>query len=281
MLKGYLMTKKHKYISKIPDEFGNCHYTEEEHAIWKVLIDRQMGIVKNRACPEFIKGLEILGFTHEKIPKYSEVNERLMKATGWKVEPVPAVIGPTEFYTLLANKKFPMATFIRRMEDLDYLQEPDIFHELFGHCPLITNQMYADFLQHYGETALKASEKDRLRLFRLFWFTIEFGLIRTDNGLRVYGGGILSSKEETVHCLEGIEQVYKKMDALECLRTPFRIDIIQPIYFVIDSFKDLFGLKELKLVDFVNQSRELKSYPALFERKIRETEDEIQGKHLS
>ncbi len=275
------MGKKHKYISKIPDEYGNCHYTEEEDKIWNILITRQLEIVKNRACDEFLKGLEILNFSKDKIPQYSDVNERLMKATGWKVEPVAAVIGPTKFYTLLANRKFPMATFIRTMEDLDYLQEPDIFHELFGHCPLITNQAYADFLQHYGQTALKASESDRMRLFRLFWFTIEFGLIRTEQGLKVYGGGILSSKEETISCLESEAPVYKKMDPLECLRTPFRIDIVQPLYFIIDNFQDMFALKELNLIDYVNKSRELKSYEPLFEKKSKEDDEEMIGKHLS
>ena len=256
-----------KYVSKIPDSNGNCSYTDEENNIWSILINRQLEIVKNRACQEYLDGLKLLEFPKDRVPQSSEINKKLLKLTGWQVQAVPAVIGPTEFYTLLANKKFPMATFIRTKEDLDYLQEPDVFHELFGHCPLLTNQAYADFLEFYGKTALKASKKERMRLFRLFWFTIEFGIIEYNGKKKIYGAGILSSKEESVYSVESDKPVYKKIDALECLRTPFRIDIIQPLYFTIEKLNDLYKIKELDLLSLTKKSLTMETRKALFSKE--------------
>ena len=255
-----------KYQSKIPDSKGNCHYTDEENDTWSILIKRQLDIVKNRACVEYLEGLKLLDFPMDRVPQSSEINKKLMELTGWQVQAVPAVIGPTEFYTLLANKKFPMATFIRTREDLDYLQEPDVFHELFGHCPLLTNQAYADFLEFYGKTALKASEKERMRLFRLFWFTVEFGILDQEGSKKIYGAGILSSKEESIYSVESDIPVYKEMEALNCLRTPFRIDIIQPLYFTLNKLEDLYQLKEANILDIARESLTMDSFKPLFDK---------------
>ena len=253
-----------KYKSKKPDEFGNCHYTEEENAVWSFLIKRQMPLVLNRACDEYIKGLELLNFSEEKVPQSSEINRILKDLTGWEVSPVPAVIGPTEFYTLLANKKFPMATFIRREEDMDYLQEPDLFHELFGHCPLLTNQAYADFLEFYGKLALSMTEKERLRLFRLFWFTVEFGMLENN---KIYGAGILSSKEETIYSVESNVPIKEDLNILTALRTPFRIDIIQPKYFTIKCLNELYQIRDIDLKSIVRKSLEMENLPKLFDKE--------------
>ena len=227
-----------KYTSKQPDKHGFVHFTPAEDAIWTTLIQRQNEIVKGRACDEYIVGLDKLNFSEHHIPQPMAVSETLLAQTGWQVEPVAAVIPEDAFFTLLANKKFPVATFIRREEDLDYIEEPDIFHELYGHCPLLTNQKYADFVEAYGQLALTQSKKIRRLLFRLFWFTIEFGLIQTPKGLRIYGGGILSSFSETQSALSD-ENIHRPFVALDALRTPFRIDIVQPIYYIINQMKDL------------------------------------------
>src|SRR3989344_5249523 len=191
-----------KYIAKKPDEKGIVHFTEEENNTWHRLIKRQKKGIQNRACDEFIEGLAILDMPSDRIPQCHEMTQKLKKATGWAVEPVAEIIPLDTFFDLLANKKFPAATFIRRPEDLDYLQEHDIFHEYFGHCPMLTHSHYADFMEWYGKMAKQADRKIQSLLGRLFWFTIEFGLINTLQGIRIYGGGILSSYEETIYALE-------------------------------------------------------------------------------
>lgn len=253
------MGKGHVYESRMPDEQGRINWTDTENQTWATLIARQTDIIQGRACDEFMRGLEILDFPEDRIPQLYELNEKLYKATGWGVEAVPAVIQPKEFFTLLANKKFPAATFIRTPQELDYLQEPDIFHEVYGHCPLITNQAYADFLQKFGELALKCEPKDRRLLFRLFWFSIEFGLLKTDKGLRAYGGGILSSIGETQYCLTDEPEV-EDFDALNVLRTPFRIDIMQPVYFVLDKFDDLFHILDNNVMEKLEKAKELGNF---------------------
>jgi phenylalanine-4-hydroxylase len=192
----------------------------------------------------------------------------LRETTGWVLEPVPALISFDRFFDLLASRRFPAATFIRRREDMNYLQEPDIFHEVFGHCPLLTNQAYADFTYTYGNLGLRANHADRVMLARLYWFTIEFGLIKQAAGLRAYGGGILSSMSETVYCLESKVPQRKTFDVLEALRTPYRIDIMQPIYFVIDDFDILYQLIEMDLIKLIHEARELGEFSSEFLKKL-------------
>lgn len=260
------MGKGHVYESRMPDANGNIQWTDIENQTWATLIKRQSEVIKGRACDEFMKGLEILDFPTDRIPQLHELNEKLSSSTGWGVEAVPAVIQPKEFFTLLANKRFPAATFIRTPEELDYLQEPDIFHEVYGHCPLITNQAYADFLERFGKLALEVEPKDRRLLFRLFWFSIEFGLVQTENGLKAYGGGILSSIGETQYCLTETPEV-EKFDSLNVLRTPFRIDIMQPLYFVLDQFEDLFTILDGNVLEKLEESKKLGNFPPKFPPK--------------
>ena len=193
--------KTTQYVARQPDDNGFIHYPETEHQVWNTLITRQLKVIEGRACQEYLDGIEQLGLPHERIPQLDEINRVLQATTGWRVARVPALIPFQTFFELLASQQFPVATFIRTPEELDYLQEPDIFHEIFGHCPLLTNPWFAEFTHTYGKLGLKASKEERVFLARLYWMTIEFGLVETDQGKRIYGGGILSSPKETVYSL--------------------------------------------------------------------------------
>jgi len=258
--------KGHIYKSNEVSSTGYVKWTDEENDIWATLVKRQSEIIKGRACDEFMEGLRILNFSAKEIPQIPDINKALNEYTGWGVEPVPALIQPKEFFTLLANKKFPAATFIRIREELDYLQEPDIFHEVYGHTPLLTNQDYADFMEEFGKIALKADPKDRRKLFRLFWFTIEFGLLKTKDGVKAYGGGILSSIGETQYCLTKTPEVLE-FNTLEVLRTPYRIDIMQPLYFIINDFSDLFKILDQDVLAILDEAKKLGDYEPKFPPK--------------
>ncbi len=249
------------YIAKTVDEKGNATYTADENAVWQELMQRQLKIVEGRACQEYLDGMTLLNLPKDRVPQCHEVSAVLQKITGWSLEPVSALISFDRFFELLANKKFPAATFIRRKEELDYLKEPDIFHEIFGHCPLLTNSAYAKFTEIYGKYGLNATPQERILLARLYWFTIEFGLIQQKNGLRAYGGGILSSISETVYALESDVPVRKPFDPLEALRTPYRIDVIQPIYYVLNDFNQLFELVNMDLMKLIREAKVLGEVP--------------------
>lgn len=256
---------KTTYVSKQPNANGLIDWTQAENQTWNTLITRQTEIVKTRASDEFLEGLDRIGFSKDRVPQHTEINSRLADFTGWEVEVVPALIPAKEFFTLLANKKFPAASFIRVPEELDYIQEPDIFHEFYGHVPLLTFPDYANFMEEFGKIALSISPKDRRRLFRLFWFTIEFGLLKSDNGIKAYGGGMLSSIHETVYSVESPVAIREAFDPLKALRTPYRIDIPQPLYYVLDSFSDLFKILDNDLIALLEKSKELGDFPPLFE----------------
>jgi len=269
-----IMTKATKYVSKIADDHGNIAWSPAENQIWQELITRQLSTVKDSACDEFIAGLEKLKLPQHRIPQLEEVSAVLRGTTGWSCEPVPALIGFGEFFRLLSERKFPVATFIRSREEFDYLQEPDIFHEIYGHCPLLTNPSFADFTQAYGMMGLNASKEDRVFLARLYWFTIEFGLLDTPKGLRVYGGGILSSPSETEYALHDKNAERKPLEVLDVLRTQYRIDILQPIYFMLTKVSDLDEIRKLEVADImalVEQAKEMGLHPAKFELKSTST----------
>jgi len=257
---------KHVYKSLPLDENGDAHYSKEENQTWEFLLNRQSSLIENRATKEFIKGIEILNFKNS-IPQHYEITKILNSYTGWGVEPVPALIQPELFFTLLANKKFPAANFIRIPKDIDYIMEPDVFHELFGHCPLLTVTPYAEFMYEFGKMALTVDEKLKRRLFRLFWFTIEFGLMKTDQGFRAYGGGILSSKSEIIYSVESNIPERNKLEPMTALLTPFRIDILQPVYYYVESYDELFKLMDLNLINLAKESLKLPDLPAKFEKK--------------
>jgi phenylalanine-4-hydroxylase len=245
-----------KYESYTPDEDGNIPFTSTENKTWKKLFQQQIGIIQGRACDEFLEGLKILNLEQNQIPTLREVSRELKKTTGWLVEPVPAVIPAKDFFELLANKKFPCATFIRSEQDFSYIKEPDIFHELFGHCPMLTQPEFADFVSEYGKFSLSCQPYQRKYLFRLFWFTVEFGLINTPKGIQAYGGGILSSPSETKSSVDNsVDDIqYENLDPLTVFRTPYRIDLPQKLYYVINSFQDLFSLKTTDLKSMIEQA---------------------------
>lgn len=257
--------KKSSYVSHPVDEFGNAAYTDVDDATWNRLIERQIPLIQNRACDEYLNGVQFLDLPLNRVPQCPEVSHKLRAATGWQLEPVPALIPFNQFFNLLANQKFPAATFIRKPEELDYLQEPDIFHEVFGHCPMLTNKACADFTHAYGKLGVNASHEDQVMLAKLYWFTIEFGLVKTEQGLRAYGGGILSSKSESLYCLDSDIPERKPFDVINVLRTPYRIDILQPIYYVIDSFDVLYQLIEMDLISLIHEARELGMHQPLYE----------------
>ncbi len=261
------MAKSSSYVSRQPDQDGYVEYSEEENRTWETLYKRQIKLIQGRACDEYIDGLSTLGLPDNMIPQIPDINRKLGEITGWGLAPVPALIGFREFFSLLADQKFPVATFIRRPEDLDYLQEPDIFHEIFGHCPLLTDPSYAEFSRRYGELGLEATQEERVMLARLYWFTIEFGLIETGAGLRIYGGGILSSAEETCYSLESPQPLRVDLDVIDVFRTPYRIDVLQRIYFRIHRMSDLHDLATLDLLALIKEARRLGMHKSLYPPK--------------
>lgn len=256
---------KTSYVSKTPDSHGHISWTHDEDSTWESLIQRQNEAVKSRAAKEFLEGLDRIKFSKSRVPQHSEINNCLRDFTGWQVEIVPALIPAKEFFTLLANKRFPAASFIRIPEELDYIQEPDIFHEFYGHVPLLTFPDYANFMEEFGKLALSIEPKDRRRLFRLFWFTIEFGLLKENGEVKAYGGGMLSSIHETVTSIEDNSVKRAPFDALTALRTPYRIDIPQPLYYVLEKFDDLYRILDQDLKGLLLESKELGDFPPLFE----------------
>jgi phenylalanine-4-hydroxylase len=251
------MAKSSNYTSRKPDANGIIHYSDKENGVWSDLINGQLPMLKGKVCQEYIDALDIMGFPRDRIPQLHEISAVLLDHTGWSVTAVPALIDFTSFFELLAKRQFPAATFIRRNEDLGYLQEPDIFHEIFGHTPLLTDYRFAAFTEAYGKAGLVADKKDHAMLARLFWFTVEFGLVNTVDGLRSYGAGIVSSPDELVYALESDLPERRSFDVVEALRTPYRIDIYQTVYYNIDSFDILFELAQMDLIPLVNQAREM------------------------
>jgi phenylalanine-4-hydroxylase len=253
-----------KYKSYKPDSNGIINYSAEDNQIWQLLYSRQELLWPERACDEYLHGLEILNIGSSQIPQLPQVSKILSKLTGWQVEAVPALISARSFFELLANKKFPAATFIRVIDELGYVQEPDIFHEIIGHSPMLTNKVYADFMHSYAKFVLQSPESDWPLLQRLFWFTVEVGLIYTSKGLRIYGGGILSSINETVYSVESDLPMRVLFDPLVAFRTPYRIDDLQKVYFVIHDYKELYNFIRLDVAKIIKKARSLGEFPALF-----------------
>jgi phenylalanine-4-hydroxylase len=217
-------------------------YTPEQHAIWRTLFHRQEAVLARRACQPFLDGLKDLGVAADGIPDFRRLNEALQRATRWRIVAVPGLVPDDVFFAHLANRRFPSTCFIRQPEQLDYLQEPDIFHDIFGHVPMLMNPVFADYMEAYGKGGLKALRLHNLEhLARLYWYTVEFGLIATPDGVRIYGSGIVSSKGESIYCLEDEKPNRIAFDLLRVMRTRYRIDDYQESYFVIDSFEQLFA----------------------------------------
>jgi phenylalanine-4-hydroxylase len=251
------------YHSRETDQNGFVAWTDIENRTWQTLFERQSQAVTGRASDIFTRGVELLEFDH-KIPQIPELNKKLLALNGWSVSPVPALIQPQEFYELMAQKKFPAATFIRVPEDLDYIMEPDIFHEIYGHTPLLTCPTITTFMYEFAKFALSADKKYRRKLFRLFWFTIEFGMIKENGFNKALGAGILSSIGETKFCMTN-ECVHKRFKVKDVLRTPYRIDIMQPLYYVLDNIEDLLNVLDENLFSLIDETATLGDYDPLFD----------------
>ncbi len=216
-------------------------YTPEEHAIWDLLYARQSELLEGRAADEFLSGLKRLELSRSGIPNLERLNPALKALTGWEIVMVPHLVPDDVFFTHLANRRFPAGRFIRNRSQIDYLQEPDVFHDIFGHVPMLAHPVFADYMQAYGQGGLRALKHGTLdNLARLYWYTVEFGLINSPDGLRIYGAGILSSAGETRYSLENDEPLRIGFDLERIMRTQYEIDIFQKIYFVIDDYKQLF-----------------------------------------
>ena len=233
-----------------------ARYTAEEHATWDRLFARQSALLPGRAAQAFLDGLEVLHLSRPGIPDFAELSERLTARTGWQVVAVPGLVPEDVFFSHLANRRFVAGTFIRRPDQLDYLQEPDVFHDVFGHVPLLADPVFADYMQAYGEGGLRSLGFGALhKLARLYWYTVEFGLVREGGGLRIYGAGIVSSYGESRFALEDPSPSRIAFDLKRVLRTRYRIDDYQQNYFVIDSFEDL--LRQTLETDFAPLYTEL------------------------
>ena len=227
---------------------GWHNYTPQEHAVWKTLFERQSKLLPGRACDEFVRGMQDLPIGPDQIPNFEQLSETLSQRTGWQIVAVPGLVPDDVFFEHLAHRRFPAGHFIRKPHELDYLEEPDVFHDVFGHVPMLMNPAIADYIQAYGEGGLRAKRLGVLeKLARVYWYTVEFGLVKQPDGLGVYGAGIASSAKETVFSVEDDSPNRVAFDLERVMRTNYRIDDFQETYFVLDNLNDLL---ELARIDF-------------------------------
>lgn len=235
------------------------NYTAEEHATWRTLYERQTKLLPGRACDAFVAGMQALPIGADEIPDFRRLSDVLMKATGWRVVAVPGLVPDEVFFEHLANRRFPAGQFIRKPTQLDYLEEPDVFHDVFGHVPMLMHPVIADYIQAYGLGGLRAQKLGVLpQLARVYWYTVEFGLVEQDGGLRIYGSGIASSYAESVFAIDDASPNRIRFDLERVMRTHYRIDDFQETYFVI---RDLDELLELARIDFGPIYERVKSQP--------------------
>lgn len=258
--KGYVPV----YTTRIVDQPWD-DYTADDHNTWATLFLRQKEVLQNRACQEFLDNQKRFGMTPDQIPRFDELNEVLAKGTGWELIGVEGLLPELDFFDHLANRRFPVTWWIRRPDQIDYIAEPDMFHDLFGHVPLLLNPMFADYMAAYGRGGVKAhgiSAEALVNLTRLYWYTVEFGLINTRDGIRIYGSGIVSSKGESIHSLESAAPNRIGFDLKRIMRTRYRIDSYQKSYHVIDSFEQLMDATRPDFTPIYAELAEQESIPA-------------------
>lgn len=235
------------------------HYTAEEHGVWKTLYERQTRLLLGRACDAFVQGMRELPIGAEQIPDFRRLSDTLMQRTGWQVVAVPGLVPDEVFFDHLANRRFPAGHFIRKPHELDYLEEPDVFHDVFGHVPLLMNPVIADYIQAYGVGGLRAQQLGVLdKLSRVYWYTVEFGLVQQKDGLRLYGAGIASSATESVFALDDPSPNRLRFDLDRVMRTRYRIDDFQESYFVLGDMDELL---ELARIDFAPVYERVRGQP--------------------
>lgn len=255
----------------VPQDWS--HYTAEEHATWDTLFARQATLLPGRASNAWLRGLDVLKLSKPGIPDFEELSDRLMKLTGWQVVAVPGLVPDDVFFDHMANRRFVAGNFIRRPDQLDYLQEPDVFHDVFGHVPMLADPVFADYLEAYGRGGQRAMQHDALKyLGRLYWYTVEFGLIAEPEGLRIYGSGIVSSYAESRFALDDPSPHRLAFDLSRVMRTDYRIDDFQQNYFVVPSFDEL--LRATVETDFAPLYEAIKQQPEIAVAEI-VSEDEV------
>jgi len=237
-------------------------YTTDEHTVWDLLYQRQIEILQERAAPEFLDGLTRLELSRTGIPNLDRLNQALKALTGWTVVMVPHLVPDEVFFEHLANRRFPAGRFLRKRSQLDYLKEPDVFHDIFGHVPMLAHPVFADYMQAYGQGGLRAAKLGQLKnLARLYWYTVEFGLINTPKGLRIYGAGIVSSAGESRYALDDHTPNRIGFDLLRLMRTEYEIDDYQKTYFVIESYDQLFAATQQDFAPlYAELSHDVKTY---------------------
>jgi phenylalanine-4-hydroxylase len=222
----------------VGDQIPYPDYSADEHEIWKILFARQQELLVGRGCQEYMDGLKIMGFPEDRIPSLADCSRILEKTVSWRVSRTPGLLHEEDFFSQLGNRVFPSTDYIRTREELDYTPAPDMFHDVFGHMPMITNPVFANFYQKIGQAAMAAQGDDRRRLERIYWFTVEFGLINTAEGMQIYGNGIISSFAEVQHSLT---DKVKKLPFVPEVIAEQEYDVwhMQPLLYVIDSFEQL------------------------------------------
>ena len=261
------MPKSTKYAAKTPGPDGRIAYSAEDDAVWADLYARQEPEIRHHMARPYLEGFDRIALPHDRVPQCVEVTATLQTLTGWRVAPVPALIGFDTFFDMLANKTFPAASFIRSREDFDYIEEPDIFHELFGHTPLLTDARFAAFSNAIGHAGSQCAPEDYSWLIRLYWFTIEFGLLREGSEIKALGSGLASSPEELKWSRSGQAEL-RPFDIIDILRTPYRIDIPQPVYFVLDDPDTLFASAQRDLMADIRTAHSLGLHAPKYPPKV-------------
>ena len=262
------MPKSTSYVAKVPDSRGHIAYTDEENAVWADLYAAQEANVQRYMAREYLDGLMRLDLPKDKVPSCADISDRLMDLTEWRVQPVPSLIGFETFFGMLSQRIFPAASFIRSRDDFDYIEEPDIFHEIFGHTPLLSDARFAAFSHAIGKAGQKAGPKDYSWLIRLYWFSIEFGLRKQDGGIKALGSGLASSPTELVYSVTSDIPDRDPFDILTILRTPYRIDMHQMGYFVLNDPEELFEAADRDLLADIRSAQSLGLLPNKFPEKV-------------
>ena len=240
---------------------GWAAYTPAQHAVWKTLYERQTRLLPGLACDAFVDGMNKLPMSADCIPNFEKLSETLHKATGWQVVAVPGLVPDDVFFEHLSNRRFPSGNFIRGAHELDYLEEPDVFHDVFGHVPMLMNPLMADFIQAYGKGGLRAQSLGKLtELARVYWYTVEFGLVQQKDGMRIYGAGIASSFSESTFSIQSDSPSRIAFDLERVMRTNYRIDDFQEVYFVLDDLQDLLALANTEFVPYYERLNSGPSY---------------------
>ncbi|MBN8523512.1 MAG: hypothetical protein J0M23_06650 [Rickettsiales bacterium] len=237
-------------------------YNSEQDQVWQALITQQLPLVLKVACKEYIEGLKLLNLPGDKIPELSKISSRLTNLTGWSLVPVNMLIPNKKFFYMLAEKKFPVVTVIRSKDELDFYtnESPDIFHELFGHCPLITNEKYANYMCKFAKLALTCNDKMLNWLAKVFWATFEFGLLNTNKGIKIYGAGILPSKSETLRVIEDKVVCKIKLNIFSEIKASLKGNIAQPTYYIVDSLENLYSIIDNDIEEIVNRCNNSQTY---------------------